>query len=280
MSSSCVLLDAHVLLSGLAPNIAHFRRSQHRRGFVLSTRSMGKYVGEDGARRTATELLDSAVARAARIRRLLDKLNSCGPEQVSSIYIAPTHASSPTQNQSFVNQASPTVLCDLSSNRIPAPGLSPPQAPMPSSANSQPPPPPAPAPPPPPPPPPLPPLTNAAKSHLLSPPPPPPPPPPSSAPSACTVDSRGDSPTALVQKIDALQSMMTRTLSLLQAGGSGRGPGPSQEEESTPWKGRAQKDPSSAPSEVAAPDAVYDAREQMLIELKEKVAARRAILDG
>lgn len=66
---------------------------------------------------------------------------------------------------------------------------------------------------------------------------------------------------------------MTRTLSLVQAGGGGSGlgvPGAPPPE----WTGRAPRPPAD-PEE----QAVHDVRELMLMELREKVAKRRKVLD-
>lgn len=66
---------------------------------------------------------------------------------------------------------------------------------------------------------------------------------------------------------------MTRTLSLVQAGGGSIGPSGAPPIE---WNGRPTRD---APPQDEQSQAVHDARELMLQELREKVAIRRLALD-
>lgn len=78
------------------------------------------------------------------------------------------------------------------------------------------------------------------------------------------------------QKLDALYKIVTRTLSLVQAGGGSGGGGGGAPTPATEWKGRTGK---PAPPPDKNVQAVHDQRELMLRELREKVEGRRKQLD-
>lgn len=78
------------------------------------------------------------------------------------------------------------------------------------------------------------------------------------------------------QKLDALYKIVTRTLSLVQAGG-GVGGGGGAPTPAAEWTGRSSKPP---PPPDKNAQAVHDQRELMLRELRERVASRRKQLDA